>query len=249
MGVRQGLRLGAQQGQLVRAFEERKHGVRDEVGRGVVAVVHHEEHQRDDLGLAEPVAVRVAGLHQRRDHVVLGLGPAPLDEPLHVREHALGAGGEVVGVGVVVHPRAHLRLIGLVDADELADDGAGQRRGVLLDQVARTLRGELLEKPGGYLLDARPQRLHAPHGERGRDEAAQAGVVVAVLEHHVRRDVVTELVRQIEGRDHLVRHAESLVAGNVAVIHHEPRVAEDRLDLLVACDQPDRWPTRISDAN
>ncbi len=196
------------------------------------------------------VAVRVHGLDEGGDHVVGRFGPAPFDELLGVVEQAQGAGGEVaVDVGVFVHPLPYLRLIGFVDADEFADDGAGQRGGVLAEEVAGALLGEGLDELGGDVLDARPQGLDAPDGERGCHEAAQPAVVLAVLEHQVGREVAHQLVRHVEGREGLVRDAGSFLARHVADVGDEPRVAPGGLELLASGDQPDRRPAGEPDAD
>lgn len=151
----------------------------------------HQPHRADEFGLAEPVAVPVAGRDQGAREVIARCGPAGGGDGAHEFDelayggHHLGRGG--VGgddhrVGQVVQPPPVL----LVHAEQFADDAHRQGQREVGPEVRDAVRGrrrrraEVVEQSGGQLLDTRPQSLHLAGREGVADQGAQPAVVGVV---------------------------------------------------------------------
>ena len=120
-------------------------------------------------------------------------------------------------------------------ADEVGDQAGRQRVGEPLPQVddlAGLHRGERVEQLTGQFLDARPDRLRPPRGERLADEPAQPDVILAVGgDHVVHGDPADHLPVR---RDLAVDERRPVVAG---ALRH-PRIGQDALDDVMAVEGP-----------
>ena len=79
------------------------------------------------------------------------------------------------------------RVVGRVHTHQLADHVHRQRVGELrlqVDHFALGRRREAVQHRRRQRLDARPQPLHPPHGQRLRDQGAQPAVLLAVDGQH-----------------------------------------------------------------
>ena len=158
--------LGPQGGVVLEALElvgvgqEVQDGVADEVGGGLVAGGDEAEQDADELAVGDDAGVGCLGLDQGGDEVVPGVGAAVVDDLLGEVDAAQEGGGQEVAVhgGHGIAPGAPVGAVGLVDADELADDGDGQGVAVGLDEVdgGAVLAGvgELVQEGVGDGLDA-----------------------------------------------------------------------------------------------
>ncbi len=152
---------------------------------------------RDDLLVAQP-ARRVVG-DRARDRVA-GSRPRALDllQEDRVELGARGIGTSLrLGIAVVDHG-ARERLVELLharhvverEAEHIARDADRERRGELLDQLARSARGELAEQRVDALPHGFGEALaHRPHAERLLERPPLPLVVVAVdrQHHHAQR--------------------------------------------------------------
>lgn len=144
---------------------------------------HDLEHHGAELFEGELPLV-VVDLDQLGELVVAGLGAAQVD-PLHdqagefVAEllHLLGTC--LVEVGAELSEAV---LVGQGHAQELAQDGDGQREGGFLEEVELGLVRDGVEEFACDLGDPSPHALEAVHGEHPADEVAQPGVVRGFIE-------------------------------------------------------------------
>src|SRR5215217_8468284 len=186
LGIRLELR------QLVWVGQQGDDPVTDEVHSSHVPSEEHEEDRREDLLLVEHVAVLLS-VDQTADHVV-GWCPAfALEQVLEVVDELPEPRPDLlvhpapVDAEEVFRPSSDRLTVLPRDAEHIADDRDRERVGERLDQIHPPV-GHRLPALGGLtpglveevihdLLDAPPQRLHAPSREARLDELAQASVV------------------------------------------------------------------------
>ncbi len=131
--------------------------------------------------------------------------------------------------------------VGGRDAEELADDGDGQREGVGAHEIravggaafagAPVDSGHVVEELGADVLDARAQTRDTACGEFAGDEGAEPGVVGRVGLEHVEADRETAVVLELGRVPDVVaqpRVGESLAHG-VVPEHHPDRLAAGHL--------------------
>ena len=160
-------------------FGEEVHPVADQVRRRVVAADQQQVAEAEDLVRAERLTAVAPDVEQRRDQVVAGLGPARLDQRA---EH---------GVGALDRRRVALRpldahhgvgdpaalgeqLVG--NADQLAHHQRWEWTGERLDQVARAIRGEVVDQGAGDLAEPLFELDDAARRERSGEVAAPVAV-------------------------------------------------------------------------
>ena len=130
---------------LVGVLDEGEGRAADEVGRRVVPGQHEEEDHGDDLVVIEPVAV-LAGLEQRRDHAVVGTGPALVGQAEQDGVELAGGGDGPDGVGgraaaqaddEALHQTVELVTVLVAHAEHGRDDREREGDGDLVDEVDR----------------------------------------------------------------------------------------------------------------
>ena len=179
-------RVGRPPAQLVGVTQERERAVADEVHGGLVAGDVQQQHERHQLGGAQPVS-GFLHLQQRRQQVVAQVLTSVGDHLAEVLAHQLGRRLRRVDRGVVgrglercgerLRPVAH--LVGTIDrqGEQIADhlERHGERE--LVDELDRASLGGDVEDVVDQLLDAGPQPLDRRRRERLGDQAAQPRVI------------------------------------------------------------------------
>ena len=226
------VRVGGQGGALVGVGEQPEH---TPVDRGHGGLVAGEEQPRTEHGRLVRAHRRalVRGGEQQAQHVVGGLRALGLDQPAHVlpqgEQPELGAVG-VDEVGRVVGPAAEVVAVGVGHPEQLGDDERGQREGHGLVQVDRRGPGEhRVQQLVDDRLDPRAQRGHPPGGEHRREQSAHPHPI-GVLGNRV--------VAGRAAEDRRAGHARGV--RGVRVRAAETLIGEQRLDVVVAGDQPRR---------
>ncbi len=228
VGVHPGELVGVAVGPIQRGAQQ--------FGGGLVAGDHHQEQEREDLLVGEPVAADL-GLQQRRGQVVRR-GLLVLLDQIDVVEHQIGRGlhrrlrhvGEPVFA--VQHPVgefADARPVRLRHPHELGDDVHGEFAGELGDEIERAVgavRQGGVEVGGGDLGHPRLQLAGAPRSEPLGDQGAQP-----------------QMLRVVEGeeRHHLVGVSgpRDRVQGDPVDVGERGGVAEPRHDVGVARQRPE----------
>ncbi|WP_341770743.1 hypothetical protein [Actinomycetospora succinea] len=196
----------------------------------------------DQLGVGQR---RLGVVHESGEQVVGRVRALRGDEVRHERAHP-GLRRETVVVArgeVQRRRRAFLELgaVGVVDAEQVADDERGQRqREVGAEVGGRPRRPHRVDQLDGVPRHLVGERAHAAHRELPDEQLAQPGVLRRV--HHDEDAVARTLAHRRADVGHRLRA--DLVRGErerVAVaqaVGAEPGVAEDGPRFLVARDDP-----------
>ena len=137
-------RLGAETAPLFGLAEQGEHAVADQVRRGLVAGEQQQVAGREQLGVAQRVALLLR-LDHRADQVVARRAAAIRDGVGEVAEEAAGrprwrrarasALGDADARDQRARPLAELAVVADRDAEQLGDHDRGQRLGEVVDQV------------------------------------------------------------------------------------------------------------------
>ena len=183
----------------------------EEIDRGLESGDEEEGRRADDVAIGEDVPIDLSG-RQGRQQVIGGLAPALLEQVREVAgEIARGvthlprvtdAARAVQPGGQGVAPRGERRAVGEGHAEDLADDGHGQRRSPVLHEVDRPGAGEGIDELAGHALGRLAPGLHDAMGERRLDELADAGVLLAVLGDDRVEEGVDLVLRQLRADEH-----------------------------------------------
>ena len=226
--------LRAQPLQLFRVLEQRPDAVGDEVHRRLVPRHQQQEHHARELHGAEPVSVLLGG-EQGAGEIVPRLGAAPGEEGLEVLLHLDGRLPQGLQVGALGRgeqrggPLAEPGLVLGGYAQQLGDDGDGQREGERLEQVHVPVRRERIQQLLGDGGDAGPQGLHSARGEGLGDQRAQPGVRGRIRVQHVLVDLPDLLHPEV---------AEPILVRQLVPVLDEARILHQLLGVPVAADDP-----------
>ena len=171
--------------------EKRVDGIGDQAHRRLVTRDDEEHDHAVELVLGESVA-SVLGEDERADEVVGGLGASLREQIVEVRDELVPAAlGDLPVLrrqrrhDDVARPRAEPLSILDRDAEQLRDDGDGERESEVVDELHAPALLDQVDQIVGDLLDARAELLDDARRERLRHEPPQATVVVAVLGEEV----------------------------------------------------------------
>jgi hypothetical protein len=204
-----------------------------------VAGVEQQHAGADQLVLGQTVHLR-----ERADQVVAGFTLPGPGQATQVRRELLrrayGPVGRLPARVQLVHPAdvrrpgSQRRAVRRGYPQKLCDHGDRQRLGDGRDEVSTALPDQVRGQPVGEGRHDRAQRLHPARGERGRHQPPQPGVVGRLAVEHPVADHVPER-RQVRW---VVRPPEVRVGRLVQVRTSEPAVAQQRVHVVVARDQP-----------
>ncbi|MGW7448892.1 AfsR/SARP family transcriptional regulator [Kitasatospora sp. NPDC054795] len=232
---------------LVGVVEQGEQAVGEEQGGRGDAGVDQQDDDRDQVVLVQRLLALAGVVHQGGDEVLGALGTAAGDQFPDVVDDADQALDHPAAVAVreVADPVADPGPVGLLDADQLADQVGGQRVGELAQEVGRFVPGgEAGQQLVGGALDEAAQGGDPAGGEGAGQRRAAAGVLPAVEQREVAGEVLCVLGGEaVEGggRQFVLRVGFGAGRGGDArAVPDQPRFGERGLDVGVAGDQPDR---------